>query len=70
MRKVKIGDTVSAELFTGEVVTGKVKNIEICEDGDKYGEKVEECNIDWHTGVLDLDCNHWCYFDQVNSIVH
>lgn len=66
MRKIKIGDTVTATLFGGQKVTGKIENIELCARGSKTGRKVNQCDLDYHHhGVLDLDCGHWCYFDQV-----
>ena len=30
MRKLKVGDTVTATLFGGQLVTGKVEDIQIC----------------------------------------
>lgn len=67
--KVKIGDSVTASLFGGEVVTGNVEEIQICRIGEKYGKSVSRCDMSKHrNGVLDLDCGHWCYFDQVLSV--
>jgi len=69
MKKVKIGDTVTASLFGGELVTGKVESIEVCSRDSKYGRQVQSCDMDKHSnGVLDLSCDHWCYFYQVKSI--
>ena len=66
---VKIGYTVTATLFGGTEVTGKVLSIEICKIGEKYGRSVKTCNLEKHSnGVLILDCNHWCYFYQVKSV--
>lgn len=69
MRKLKLGDTVTAVLFGGEVVTGQVESIEICARDSKYGRSVSHCDLDkYSNGVLDLSCNHWCYFYQVKKI--
>ena len=69
MRKVKIGDTVTATLFGGERVTGQVESIEICALGSKEGRSVKTCDLDkHHNGVIDLSCDHWCYFYQVKRI--
>ena len=66
---LKIGDTVTAVLFSGERVTGIVESIEICSEDSKYGRSVEECDIEKHrNGVVDLDCGHWCYFNQIQYI--
>ena len=68
MKKVKIGDTVTARLFGGKRHTGKVESIEICARGNKYGRQVSQCDMDKHSnGVLDLG-EHWCYFYQVEEI--
>ena len=69
MRKLKIGDIVTASLFGGELVTGKVEDIQICRIGEKEGRFVSQCDLDKHNnGVLGLDCGHWCYFYQVKRI--
>ena len=67
MRKLKVGDTVTAPLWR-QLVTGKVEDIEGCTDS-KEGRSVSKCDLDKHNnGVIDLDCGHWCYFYQVKSI--
>ena len=69
MRKLSLGDTVTATLFSGRQVIGKVEEIQITRYGFKSGRVVENCDLDKHkNGVLDLDCGHWCYFYQVESI--
>lgn len=69
MRILKVGDTVTAALFGGQLVTGKVLDIEITKEGEKEGRSVSKCNLDkWQHGVLDLDCGHWCYFYQIKFI--
>ena len=69
MRKLKIGDTITATLFGETIVTGKVEDIQTCAIGTKEGKSVGNCDLDKHNnGVIDLDCGHWCYFDQVKQI--
>lgn len=69
MRKLKIGDTVTATLFGGTVITGQVEDIQICRQGEKDGRSVKQCDLDKHSnGVIDLSCNNWCYFYQVKRI--
>ena len=67
---VRIGSIVTAELFGGTEVTGKVINIEICKSGEKYGGRVvKNCDLDKQSiGVIDLDNGHWCYFYQVKKV--
>ena len=70
MKKIKVGDTISAVLFGGTRVQGKIEQIEICKSGEKYGRVVNSCNLDEQKdGVLDLDCGHWCYFNQIQCII-
>ena len=67
--KIKLGDTVTAVLFGGQRVTGKVESIEICARDSKYGRVVKSCDLRKHSnGTISLDCGHWCYFYQVKSI--
>ena len=67
--KVKIGSTVTARVFSGERVTGKIESIEICAIGSKYGRSVKSCDLSKHKkGTLCLDCGKWCYFDQVSKV--
>ena len=66
--KIKIGDTISAQLFGGKRVTGTIESIEICRDGDKYGKMVSTCDLSRHSnGVVELDCGNWCYFNQIEK---
>ena len=69
MRKIRIGDTVVYQPWTGKRRHASVEGIEICREGEKYGRPVESCDIDKHTGVLDLSDNHWIYFTQVVKII-
>ncbi len=66
--RVKIGDKIRHYLFGGEVLTGKVEEIQICREGEKSGRSVNSCDVKRHHGVIDLDNGHWCYFDQVIQI--
>jgi len=67
--KIKIGDTVTASLFGGKLVTGIIESIEICAADSKYGRTVETCDLNkYSNGVVDLDCGHWCYFYQIKSV--
>lgn len=69
MKELKVGDIVTASLFGGRLVTGKVERIEICAQGSKEGRRVNQCDLDKHSnGVIDLDCGYWCYFYQVKQI--
>lgn len=69
MRKLKIGDIVTATLFGDTEVTGKIEGIQICRSVEKEGRPVSQCDLDKHSnGVIDLDCGHWCYFYQVKRI--
>lgn len=48
----------------------KIKAIEICKPGEKYGTAVSECNLSVHKhGVVDLDNQHWCYFDEIYNVL-
>lgn len=67
--KIKLGDVVTAVLFGGQRVTGKVESIEICARDSKYGRAVKSCDLRKHSnGTISLGCGHWCYFYQVKSI--
>lgn len=66
---VKVGDTIKHSLFGGEVLTGKVEEIQICREGEKYGRSVKAADVSKHHGVIDLDNGHWCYFYQVIKIL-
>lgn len=70
MRKLKIGDTVRYRMWDSTITTAKVLSIEICREGEKSGRPVSTCNLDAHkNGTLDLDNNHWAYFNQVIKII-
>ena len=67
--KVKVGDKIRHYLFGGEVLTGKVEEIQICHQGEKSGRSVNSCDVNRHHGVIDLDNGHWCYFEQIIQII-
>lgn len=68
--KIKIGDTVTACLFGGQLVTGKIESIEICACDSKYGRAVTRCDTNKHSNeTIDMDCGHWCYFYQINQLI-
>ena len=71
MMKLKIGDQVVYRPWGKEPNrTATVLSIEICKMGEKYGRSVKSCDLDKHkNGTLELDDNHWCYFDQVRRII-
>ena len=70
MKRVKIGDEVIYAPWSGPNRSAKVIGIEVCKQGEKYGTKVNSCNLGSHAnGVLDLDDHHWCYFEQVKKVI-
>lgn len=45
----------------------EIEGIQLCENGDKYGEDIEECNEDnYENCVFDLTDGHWCYGYQID----
>ena len=70
MKKLHIGDQVYYRTWFNEKKTATVERIEICRRGEKYGRCVSSCDLDRHSnGVIELDNNHWCYFEQVLRII-
>lgn len=48
----------------------KVKGIEVCEEGDKYGIPVDSIPFtEKDSCVFDLEDGHWCYGDQIDKII-
>lgn len=68
---VKVGTKINHTLFGGGSFQAIVLGIEKCKDGEKYGTSVISMPMDnrSRTYVLTLDNGHWCYGDQVLSIV-
>ncbi len=70
MKKVKIGDKVIYVPWHGPNRTATVEEIEICKQGEKSGRSVNSCDLDRHSnGVISLSDDHWCYFDQIKTII-
>lgn len=74
---IKIGTKVRYHLNGSGSKTARVVGIEECECGEKYGEPIDEVNFNQRGGnygagvsyTFDLDDNHWCYGEQIISIV-
>lgn len=70
MKKVKIGSKVMYATFSSPTRTAIIEGIEICKCGEKHGRSVSSCDLDCHSeGVISLNDGHWCYFDQVKSVI-
>lgn len=70
MRKLRVGDSVIVKQWDGTTTQAEVLSIEICREGEKNGRPVKSCDLDAHkNGTLDLNNNHWCYFDQVIKVI-
>ena len=64
----KIGDRVRYRGGWGSetVSTTVIEHIELCEDGEKYGESVPEIDdARKNNCVFDLSNGHWCYGWQI-----
>lgn len=69
---VKVGTKVKHTLFNGGSYEGVVKSIELCKRGEKYGKVVSSMLMRDRSSmnyVLTLDNGHWCYGEQVLSII-
>ena len=66
--RIKVGDIITAFLFGGKIVSGKIESIELCAKDEKYGTSVEQCDTKNNNGVVDLDCGNWCYFYQIKNL--
>jgi hypothetical protein len=63
MGKLKVGDKVTGNFFTG---VATVKNIEVCKTDSKYGDSVK--SVEWNTKknvIIDLDNSHWAKIHQL-----
>lgn len=70
MKKLHIGDQVHYRTWSNEKKTATVERIEICRRGEKHGHSVSSCDLDrYSNGVIELDNDHWCYFEQVLKII-
>lgn len=68
-KKIKVGTKIRHKLFGGDICEGTVESIERCRMGEKYGTPVSSAPIGAGNYVLCLDNGHWCYGDQVISII-
>lgn len=70
MKELKIGDKIIYQPWHDSPKTATVLTIEICKPGEKYGRSVKSCDLNkHHHGTVDLNNNHWCYFEQIKSII-
>lgn len=70
--KVKVGTKIRHRVFGGKVYEGVVESIEKCKYGEKNGKSVSSMDMDNGSKgnyVLCVDNGHWCYGDQVLSII-
>lgn len=68
---VKVGTKVKHCLFGGDTLAGVVISIELCDCGKKHGKPVSSMSMEGRDRryVLAMNNGHWCYGDQVLSIV-
>lgn len=68
--KIKVGDTVKYQTWSGPNMCGKVAKIELCDEpGEKYGDLVDEVSgEEVDRSVITLDTERWIYGDQVVSV--
>jgi hypothetical protein len=69
-KRIKTGMKIRHRLFGGEICEGVVEGIEKCKPGNKYGKPVASAPIGAGNYVLSIDNGHWCYGDQVISIIN
>ena len=69
-KRIKTGMKIRHRVVGGEVCVGVVECIEKCKPGDKYGNPVASAPVGASNYVLSLDNGHWCYGDQVISIIN
>ena len=69
-KRIKTGMKIRHRLFGGETCVGVVESIEKCKPGEKYGKSVASAPVGAGNYVLCLDNGHWCYGDQVISIIY
>ena len=69
--KIKVGDTVKYQTWSGPNMCGKVAKIELCDEpGEKYGDPVDEVSgEEVNRSTITLDTERWIYGDQVVSVV-
>lgn len=69
-KRIKVGMKIRHKLFGGEICVGVVQGIEKCRPGEKSGTCVSSAPVGAGNYILDLDNGHWCYGDQVISIIY
>ena len=69
-KRIKVGMKIRHKLFGGDICVGVVESIEKCKVGEKYGTPVASAPVGAGNYVLCLDNGHWCYGDQVISIIY
>ena len=69
-KRIKTGMKIRHRLFGGEICVGAVESIEKCKPSEKYGKPVASAPVGAANYTLDLDNGHWCYGDQVISIIN
>lgn len=69
-KRIKTGMKIRHKLFGGDTCVGVVESIEKCYPGEKYGNSVASAPVGAGNYVLCLDNGHWCYGDQVISIIN
>ena len=71
---IEIGTKIKVNIQNKDII-GAVTNIQRCECGEKYGEDIDSvklseaqksCDYDY---TISLDCNKWCYGEQVKEII-
>jgi hypothetical protein len=73
MNKIKLGDTISyrGAFGSGPLKSATVEYLKLTQyPREKYGEDVEEVNIDdvkANKVVFGLSDGYWCYSDQVKA---
>lgn len=68
--KIKVGDTVKYQTWSGPKMRAKVTEIALCDEpGEKYGDPVDEVSgEEVDQCVISLDTERWIYGDQVVSV--
>lgn len=68
--KIKVGDTVEYQTWSGPKMRAKVTAIELCDEpGEKYGDLVDGVSgEEVNRSTITLDTERWIYGDQVVSV--
>ena len=68
-KTLKVGDKVMWKGAWGTQLPKEttIESIQLCENGEKYGDDVEECDFNnYQDCVFDLTNGHWCYGYQID----